>query len=118
MDNTTKFDLQYFLSDTSFKNWAKGLNKNDIAYWNSWLQNNPKHIETVENAKAIVVGIKFKPQFPSNEKVDQELTKILPKIGLKTSTKLPVTKTRSLNKTLYFSAAAVVLMLLSWTNIL
>jgi ferric-dicitrate binding protein FerR (iron transport regulator) len=117
MDNTNKFDLQYFLSDMSFKNWAKGLNKNDIAYWNSWLQNNPKHIETVENAKAIVVGIKFKPQFPSNEKVDQELTKILPKIGLKTSAKLPVTKTRSLNKTLYFSAAAVVLILLSWTSL-
>lgn len=92
MDNTNKFDLQYLLTDTSFKNWAKGLNKNDIAYWNNWLQNNPQHIETVENAKSIVVGIKFKPQFPSNEKVNQELSKILPKIGLKNPTKNPLTK--------------------------
>jgi len=87
MDKTNKFDLQYFLTDTSFKNWAKGLNKNDIAYWNNWLLNNPQHIETVENAKAIVVGINFKPQFLSNEKVNQELAKILPKIGIENSTK-------------------------------
>ena len=117
MDKTNKFDLQYFLTDASFKNWAKGLNKNDIAYWNNWLLNNPQHIETVENAKAIVVGINFKPQFLSNEKVNQELAKILPKIGIENSTKKPLTKTRSLNKTIYFSAAAFVLILLSWTSL-
>ncbi|SEL95768.1 FecR family protein [Maribacter orientalis] len=117
MNNSNKFDLQYFLTDSSFKNWAKGLNKNDIDYWNNWLQNNPQHIETVENAKSIVVGIKFKPQFPNNEKVDQELSKILPKIGLKNSTKNPFTKIQSLNKAIYFSAAAVVLILLSWTSL-
>jgi ferric-dicitrate binding protein FerR (iron transport regulator) len=117
MDKTFKINLQYFLKDNSFKNWAKGINKNDIAYWDNWSQNNPQYIETVENAKAIVVGINFIPQYPNNEKVGQELSKILPKIGLKTSTKQLLTKTRPLKKALYFSAAAVVLILLSWTSI-
>lgn len=117
MKNKNKFDLQYFLKDTSFENWAKGLNKNDIAYWNNWLKHNPQHFETVENAKAIIVGINFKPQFPSNKKVDIELTKILPKIGLKTTSQHPIKKTRSFNKAIYFSAAAVVLILLSWTSL-
>ena len=63
MNNTNKFNLQYFLADTSFENWAKGLNNNDIAYWNNWLKHHPQHIECVENAKAIIIGINFKKQY-------------------------------------------------------
>tara|TARA_R110002051_G_scaffold165130_3_gene235942 strand:- start:4200 stop:5213 length:1014 start_codon:yes stop_codon:yes gene_type:complete len=117
MNNTNKYNLQYFLSDTSFKNWAKGLNKNDIYYWDTWLKNNPKHIEVAENAKSIIVGIKFKPLYPSNEKVNDELDKILPKIGLQTASKIDINKSRSLDKALYFSAAAVLLVLLSWSSL-
>ena len=71
MNNNNKFDLDYFVSDASFKNWAKGLNKNDIAYWNNWIQNNPTHIETVENAKSVIIGINFNQQKPSNEMVNE-----------------------------------------------
>ncbi|SIR16373.1 FecR family protein [Maribacter ulvicola] len=116
MDNKNKFDLHYFLSDVSFENWAKGLNKNDITYWNNWIQNNAEHIETVENAKSIITGIKFNQHYPSNEKVDQALARVLPKIGLKPSTKTKLNKTRTINSSLFTIVAAVLLVLISYTS--
>lgn len=117
MDNKNKFNLQFFLADASFENWAKGLNKNDIEYWNNWLQNNSQHIETVENAKAIIIGINFNKQFPKQEKVNEELAKILPKLNTKTSLVKIKKKSSSSNKLVSFSVAAVLLVLLSWTSL-
>lgn len=117
MDNKNKFNLQFFLGDISFKNWAKGLNKNDIEYWNNWLLNNPQHIETVENAKAIIVGIKFNQQYPEKEKINSELAKILPKINFEATNSKEKKNTTSPKKIVFFSAAAVLLVLLSWTSL-
>ncbi|TLP79641.1 FecR family protein [Maribacter sp. ACAM166] len=117
MINKSKFNLQYFLDDTSFENWAKSLNKNDIAYWNNWLQNNPQHIETAESAKAIIIGINFEKQFPKIDKVNEELAKILPKIGLEPTPKKASKKSRASHKVVYFSTAAVLLILMSWTSL-
>lgn len=116
MDNNNKFDLDYFVSDASFKNWAKGLNKNDIAYWNNWIQNNPTHIETVENAKSVIIGINFNQQKLSNEKVNEALAKVLPKIKLEPTPKKILKKTHTVNSSLLTAAAAVLLILISWTS--
>lgn len=115
-NNKDYFELRYFLEDASFVNWAKNLNKNDVQYWNNWIRNNPAHIETVENARAIIIGINFKKQFPEHQKVEEELSKILPKIGLGTSKLKNNKKTIPLKRKLYYSAAAMVLFLLSWTS--
>jgi len=117
MNSKNKFDLHYFLRDASFENWAKGLNKNDMAYWNKWIQDHPEHIEAIDNAKSIITGINFNKNYPSNEKVQEELTKVLPKIGLDPIKSKNHKKSRSLSKILFFSTAAVVLILLSWTGI-
>lgn len=116
MNNNNKFDLDYFLSDASFKNWAKGLNKNDIAYWNKWIQNNPAHIETVENAKSIITGINFNQQLPNNTTVNDALAKVLPKIKLESTPKKILKKTHTVNSSLLTAAAAVLLILISWTS--
>ncbi|WP_405415004.1 FecR family protein [Maribacter sp. Asnod1-A12] len=116
MDNKNIFDLNYFLTDASFENWAKGLNKNDITYWNNWIQNNPEHIEIVENAKSIITGINFNQQYPDNEKVDKALTSVLQKVDLTTSTKPKIKKTRTINSTIITAAAAVLLVLISYTS--
>lgn len=113
MKDKDKFNLQFFLADASFENWAKGVNKNDFEYWNNWLKNNPQCIETAESAKAIIIGISFKHQFPTCDKVNEELAKILPKIGLETTLR----KRKSSYKAIYVSAAAVLLLLLSWTSV-
>lgn len=116
MDNKNKFDLNYFLSDASFENWARGINKNDITYWNNWIQNNPEYVETAENAKSIINGINFNQDYPSKEKVNEALLSILPKIGLDSvSNKKPSNKRKS-HSTLLTAAAAVLLVLISWTS--
>ena len=116
MNDKKHFNLDYFLEDPSFVNWAKGLNKNDCQYWKTWIQNNTQHIETIENAKAILLGIKFKKQFPKAEKVNEELSKILPKINA-TSLKKNNKKSLPIRKVIYFSTAAIVLFLVSWSSI-
>jgi len=116
MDNKNKFDLHYFLSDASFENWAKGLNKNDITYWNNWIQNNPEHIEIVENAKSIITGINFDQHYPSNEKIDQALASVLPKVDITSSTKAKFKNTHTINRTIITAAAAVLLVLISYTS--
>ena len=82
MNKKHKFDLHYFLNDASFENWAKGLNNNDVSYWNSWIQKNPEHLETVHNAKSIITGINFNQDYPSNIDVDHALSKVLDKIDI------------------------------------
>ncbi len=116
MDNKNKFDLHYFLSDASFENWAKGLNKNDITYWNNWIHNNPEHIEIVENAKSIITGINFNQHYPSNEKIDQALASVLPKVDITSSTKTKFKNTHTINRTIITAAAAVLLVLISYTS--
>lgn len=116
MDNKHKFDLQYFLTDASFKNWAKGLNKNDITYWNNWIQSHPEYLETVENAKSIVTGINFNQNYPSSDKVNNALSEILPKLDIDSSTNKKTKKLRSLNSVIFTSAAAVLLVLISYTS--
>jgi len=116
MNNKNNFDLQYFLSDASFENWAKGLNKNDIAYWNSWIKNNPEYFETVENAKSIITGINFNKKHLDNDKINEALSEILPKIGLDPLPKNKSNRTRAINSTLLTMSAALVLILISWTS--
>ncbi|WP_291961943.1 FecR family protein [Maribacter sp.] len=116
MNEKNKYDLHYFLSDASFENWAKGTNKNDIAYWNNWIQNNTEHLETVENAKSIIIGISFNQEYPSNQKVNEALANVLPKVGLNVSKKSNFKKTRTLNNSIITAAAAVLLVLIGFTT--
>jgi len=117
MNKKHKFDLHYFLNDASFENWAKGLNNNDVSYWNSWIQKNPEHLETVQNAKSIITGINFNQDYPSNIDVDHALSKVLDKIDIDDSSTKKMKKVRSLNTVLFSTAAAVLLILISYSSI-
>lgn len=117
MNKKHKFDLHFFLNDASFENWAKGLNNNDVSYWNSWIQKNPEHIETVHNAKSIITGINFNQDYPSNIDVDHALSKVLDKIDIDDSSTKKMKKVRSLNTVLFSTAAAVLLILISYSSI-
>lgn len=117
MNKKHNFNLHYLLEDASFVNWAKGLNKNDMEYWNNWIADHPQHIELVESAKAILIGIRFEPQFPDAQKVDKALAKILPKLGLATIGAVNNKKFLPLKRVITLLTAAVVLFLLSWTGL-
>ncbi|SNR48107.1 FecR family protein [Maribacter sedimenticola] len=110
-------NLSFFLEDASFENWARGLNKNDIEYWNLWIRNNPQHIETVESAKSIILGVSFVQQYPDKIKVDHELAKILPKLAIEEPAVKPKKSLRSSQKIFLLTTAAIFLILLSWNGL-
>ncbi|CAM4264592.1 FecR family protein [Zobellia nedashkovskayae] len=72
--------LEILIDDISFINWAKNQNQNDVAFWNNWIEKHPDKIETVFNAKAIVLGIQFEKTLISESKIERELSHILAQI--------------------------------------
>ncbi|WP_299670437.1 FecR family protein [uncultured Polaribacter sp.] len=69
-----------FLEDASFKNWVQQSNGTDINFWEFWIANNPDKQELVNKAKDLVLGISFKKNFVSEEKVAFEWKKLETKI--------------------------------------
>ncbi len=108
--------LQQLLNDSSFVNWARNANNNDIEYWNTWINNNPSRIQTVDTAKAIILGIKFEKNFPANYKVEKELSKILPRLQAYDSITQNSIKKNPFKKYFSLSAAALILVLIAWSG--
>ncbi|WP_411031420.1 FecR family protein [Spongiimicrobium sp. 3-5] len=78
-DNSKPF-LDKLLNDSSFRNWANNGNRNDVAFWNAWIKNNPDKIAVVNNAKDILLGITFKKNDLGDDFVHQKLEDVLDKI--------------------------------------
>ena len=70
MANNKELSVSRLIKDTSFVNWAKGLNQNDIEYWNKWIVNNPDKIAIVTEAKDCIVGITFNTQELTASEID------------------------------------------------
>ena len=56
-------NINDFLEDASFKNWALQENGTDINFWEFWVAKNPEKKELVNKAKDLVLGISFDKQF-------------------------------------------------------
>ncbi|UAM98073.1 FecR family protein [Polaribacter litorisediminis] len=65
-----------FLEDVSFHNWVLQKNATDVHFWEFWIANNPEKRELVNKAKALVLGVSFKKDFVSKEKVAFEWKKL------------------------------------------
>ena len=48
-----------------------------MVFWNNWIEKHPDKIETVFNAKAIVLGIQFEKTLISESKIERELSHVL-----------------------------------------
>lgn len=115
MKKSNPYNVNKFLEDSSFVNWSKGINKNDIEYWNTWILNNPEYIDHVETAKALILGINFNKKLSTVEKVDQELSKILPLLDSKKNMESQNFGFRKgLRNTISLATAAILLFLVSW----
>ena len=73
--------LEVLLADTSFINWAKNQNKNDVSYWNSWIAKNPNHLEVVFNARDIIKGIPFSENILTEEDIATAFDKVMERTG-------------------------------------
>ena len=91
MTNKNYNTVKDFLNDVSFNNWALNEQLTDVSFWDFWLENNPDKKEIAQEAKDLIIGIKFKENTVSKEKVDLEWNKFASKIN-KTKVSTPTNK--------------------------
>ncbi|MBU2946707.1 FecR family protein [Zobellia uliginosa] len=114
MSNKNLSLLEILINDASFVNWAKNQNQNDVAFWKKWIAEHPDKIDTVYNAKAIVLGIQFNPvQIPEN-KINRELNDILAQIEPGETAPLKPNKKTSILT--YLGIAAAVVLIVTFVN--
>ena len=105
--------LENLLNDSSFKNWVYKKNRNDSAFWNNWIANNPNHLETLYIARDIILGISFKKNTISEKHVAEKLDSVLNHIQSKENSQLqkPVKFLSRKALQLTTMAAAVILLI-------
>lgn len=74
------FNVLDFISDKNFQNWIVHPNENSNDFWNTWLMKNPEKRKTIDEARSVLLNIRFKEDFPDNEDVESALQKLLHRI--------------------------------------
>lgn len=116
MDQATQAFLEKLLSDSSFRNWAKNNNENDVAFWNAWIKDNPDKIDVVYNAKDIILGIAFEKTAVSEAHVNKELDAVLDKIQKKShsrDSKSVVQLSKAVKRVTALAAVGLILMVVA-----
>jgi len=72
MTNKTYHNISDFLNDPSFKNWALKTKLSDVSFWDYWLENNLDKKDLVKEAKDVIIGLQFKENPVSEEKINYE----------------------------------------------
>lgn len=80
MANKNYNTIHDFLNDDSFKNWAFNSQLSDVSFWDFWLRNNPLKKDLAYEARDILLGINFKKDTISEEKIDFEWSKLESKL--------------------------------------
>lgn len=73
----TEFSSADFICDEYFQNWIIKPDEETNEFWNGWLSQHPDKSETVEEAKNLLLHIKFKEDFPGDEQVQNSLASTL-----------------------------------------
>lgn len=79
----TNFNVLDFISDENFQNWVIHPNESSNNFWNSWLKKNAEKSRMLDEARSVLLNIRFKEDFPDNEDVESALQKLL--VRIKTS---------------------------------
>ena len=113
MTKKTYNTIHDFLNDASFKNWAYNSQLSDVSFWDFWLKNNPMKRDIAYEARDILLGINFKKDTVTEEKIEFEWNKLETK--LKVIQNKQIKKTSRKNKLLYqkLGIAAGILLLIS-----
>ncbi|WP_442266608.1 FecR family protein [Tenacibaculum sp. ZS6-P6] len=109
MKNQTYHTIQDLLEDKSFNNWALNETNSESSFWNVWIKENITNENLAAEAKDIIVGINFKKEVISKEKIDAEWEKLEAKLQKKENS----TKPKRALKFNYFSVAASLLLFIS-----
>ncbi|PQJ23126.1 FecR family protein [Tenacibaculum sp. SG-28] len=76
MTKKTYASIHDFLNDTSFQNWAQNNQLSDVAFWDSWIENNPSKKHLAFEARDILLGINFIKKDVSSSHVNKEWNKL------------------------------------------
>lgn len=101
--------IEDLINDESFINWAHNRQMADVNFWNNWIIENPAKKQLANDAKDIVVGIKFRATTVSSKKTDNAWAQLENTINAQNKAlKLPFYKNR-----IYQSIAATVLLFIA-----
>lgn len=73
-----KLTIEQLIADTSFVNYCLGTDKDDVAYWASWIGDHPQEGAVFEEAKKMVFLLK---DVPSPQEFEEERARIRAYIG-------------------------------------
>ena len=100
--------IEDFINDPSFSNWIHKSNDEDVALWENWIRENPKHQGLVNDARDIIKGIQFSPTILPQEKINSEWNQLNNRI---TNTE-PTKQTSIFSKKKFWLRAAASIILL------
>jgi ferric-dicitrate binding protein FerR (iron transport regulator) len=76
MKNYNAFSLKDFVLDKDFQQWIIDPQENDIRFWSTYLQKNPQQVQTIEEAKKVILSLPF----PVYKITDEQTEKVWQKI--------------------------------------
>ena len=84
MMNYTNYNVEEFIQDAYFRQWAFDELSSDDTFWETWIQLNPEKIKVIEEAKSLVIALKIKQvdvfsAYEINEGIQDILNATLPK---------------------------------------
>ena len=84
MMNYTNYNVEEFIQDAYFRQWAFDELSSDDTFWETWIQLNPEKIKVIEEAKSLVIALKIKQvdvfsAYEINEGIQDILNTTLPK---------------------------------------
>ena len=108
-----EYQLEDFLLDDSFVNFASNKNQDDITKWEDWFAQNPINSKVAIEAKMLITKLQYRKQYLSNDFVKDEWHKLSQRLHLN-DIKIPKkNNTFFLKKIGRYAAAASILMFLA-----
>lgn len=80
MEENKQHLLENLLEDTSFKNWVHKRNRNDVVFWNKWIDTNSEYAEIIFTARDIILGINFKNASLEPNFIEEKLKNVLAQV--------------------------------------
>jgi len=110
MDKYLHYDHLELSEDPSFIKWVKGSSSEDPQDWDAWVARHPDKHQLVEDAKRIVLSMKFDLDNPPKESEDKVWARIQETTQKKTSSEKPKLARRRLLLFIPYAAAAALVL--------
>ncbi len=110
--NYENYSIEQFVADEEFRRWVKNPTKNDIVFWNNWLQCHPNRVQRVNLAREIILSMRFSNEDPSSADYEEVLHNIL-KSGNTEKSYNDHLHDKGVSRFIRYAVAASVMLLLS-----